>query len=298
MIVSKPLSLEDLPLFRSCAAAADSRNAWLSFGIPYLWDGPEGQNLLLLDGRVAVEWLLTEHSPFFTFPIGSGDLRTAVLAIRDYAAAKGCPLVFRYVDEECRAALDSALPGCFDFTENRDEADYLYEAVALSTLTGRKLHAKRNYCNRFEAAHSWRSVPMDPSLFPGCREILVRWAEGREDSAVEKAAVERAFDEWEALPLEGCVLLAEGEAAAFALGEKLNSDTFVVHFEKALGELPGAYPMICREFARQILTVYPEIRYINREEDMGLPNLRKAKEEWRPCALLKKYVAVWKGNGE
>ena len=298
MIDSKPLTMEDYPLFRSCADAVNSRNAWLSFGIPYLWDGPEGQNLLHLGDRVAVEWLLTEHSPFFTFPIGSGDLREPVLAMAEYAAAKGQTLTLHYVDEESREALEAALPGCFEFTEDRDEADYIYDISALSTLAGKKLHSKRNYCNRFEAAHEWRSVPLTPEHFPGCRDLLDRWAAQHQDSSVERAAVERAFDEWELLSLEGCVLLCEGDVAAFSIGEVLCGDTFVVHFEKAAGDLPGAYPMICREFARQIAAAHPGINYVNREEDMGLPNLRKAKEDWYPCMLLRKYVAVWKGDAE
>ena len=90
----------------------------------------------------------------------------------------------------------------------------------------------------------------------------------------------------------GGVLFANGKPAAFTAGERLGSDTIDVHFEKALDDLPGAYPMIAREFARQLQAGLPEIRYLNREEDMGLPGLRKAKEEWYPMFLIEKYTAL------
>ena len=92
----------------------------------------------------------------------------------------------------------------------------------------------------------------------------------------------------------GGVLYAGGEPVACTIAEPLNRDTVDVHFEKAEAELPGAYPMVAREFARYLLTARPEVRFLNREEDMGIPNLRRAKEEWYPLYLVEKTSAVWR----
>ena len=89
---------------------------------------------------------------------------------------------------------------------------------------------------------------------------------------------------------EGTLLLCENEPIAFSLGERLNADTFDISFEKAV-DIPGAYPMIARETARQLLAAHPELTTLNREEDMGIPGLRKAKAEWHPRELLMKYTA-------
>ena len=157
-----------------------------------------------------------------------------------------------------RAALEAALPGKFCFFEDRDDADYMYSVESFATLSGKKLHGKRNFCNRFEASHDWHYEALSPAAFDDCRSLLQSWdAEKDGGNAEENEAIERMFQYW----------------------DTLGGDTIDVHFEKALDDLPGAYPMIAREFARQLQRDFPEIRYLNREEDMGIPGLRKAKEE-------------------
>ena len=79
---------------------------------------------------------------------------------------------------------------------------------------------------------------------------------------------------------------------AFTMGDPLSSDTYDVHFEKAYGEMQGAYAIINREFARWIRTNHPDIRYLNREDDMGVPGLRKAKESYYPDLMVEKHAAV------
>ena len=81
---------------------------------------------------------------------------------------------------------------------------------------------------------------------------------------------------------------------AFTIGDRLSSDTFDVHFEKAYGELQGAYAAINQQFARWVRTHRPEIRYLNREDDMGVEGLRKAKESYYPDLMVEKHSAVWK----
>ena len=76
------------------------------------------------------------------------------------------------------------------------------------------------------------------------------------------------------LGLVGGVLRRDGQIVAFSIGERLNSETFVVHFEKAYPDLQGAYPMINQQFVLHECEGYA---YVNREEDTGDPGLRKAK---------------------
>ena len=92
--------------------------------------------------------------------------------------------------------------------------------------------------------------------------------------------------------MEGGVLYADGAAVGFSVGEMANSDTFDVHFEKAVVSINGAYPMVCRELTRMLMRKHPGLVYINREEDMGLPALRESKLSYKPEYLLKKYAAL------
>ena len=94
------------------------------------------------------------------------------------------------------------------------------------------------------------------------------------------------------LGLEGGLIRVYGEVVAFTIGDRLSADTYDVHFEKAYGELQGAYAMINREFARWVREHHPEVKYLNREDDMGVPGLRKAKESYYPDLLVEKHTAI------
>lgn len=180
-----------------------------------------------------------------------------------------------------------------------DCADYIYRADRLSTYSGKALHGKKNHCNRFEAENDWDFVPLTRELIPGCLDMLDLWSEenaGRLDESIayEHDAIIRAFAAFEQLGLEGGVLRVSGRIVGFTVGEFACRDTFNVHFEKAEAEINGAYPMVCRELTRMLMAKYPELVYMNREDDMGFESLRRSKLSYKPEYLLKKYTARWK----
>ena len=110
----------------------------------------------------------------------------------------------------------------------------------------------------------------------------------------EGHALARAFRYYEDLGLSGLLLRTEGKVAAFTMGSPITPDTFDIHFEKAYSEMQGAYPLINREFARWIRARWPEVRYLNREDDMGVEGLRKAKESYYPDLMVEKHSAIRK----
>ena len=195
--------------------------------------------------------------------------------------------------------LEALYPGQFRFTENRASFDYLYDINRLADLGGKKLQSKRNHCNRFQQDHpDWSVEVVTAENLQRCRDMAEVWYEQYDgetseehDFRIEKIALGRAFDDYEALGMEGLMLLADGAVAAFTMGNRIQADTFDVNFEKAFAGINGAYPMINREFARYIREKHPDVVYLNREDDMGLPGLRKAKESYHPDILLCKATA-------
>ena len=294
MVQFHRVTIADKPFVDGFVRSEDSRSADFNFGNIYLWDPAYFQELSAVDGRLLTR-LKYEDLPFFAFPIGSGDVKPAVEAMEEYAASAGIQLHLRGVTDEHRELLEAAYPGRFEFEEDRDCFDYIYLAEKLASFSGKKLHGKRNFCNRFEKEHSWEFRRLTRELFPTCMEMLGFWQrefdEPPDGLEEEHGAIIRALMRWEALGLEGGVLFADGMCVGFTVGEKISSDTFDVHFEKAYASVPGAYPMVCREFSKQILADHPEIVYLNREDDMGHENLRSAKLEYRPEFLLRKYTA-------
>ena len=116
--------------------------------------------------------------------------------------------------------------------------------------------------------------------------------EWNEQIEQEKTAISRAFDHFEAVHMDGLMLIENGEVIAFSMGARMNEQYYDVCFEKAYSAINGAYAMINREFSRMIAEKYPELEFLNREDDMGEPGLRKAKESYQPTLLLAKYNAT------
>ena len=302
MIDFKPVTLCDKRWVDEIVRAEGSRSADYNFGNIYIWDNRFRQLIACKDGRMLTK-LRYEGKPTFVFPIGTGPLRPAIEALREFAAARGYePFCLRGITEEHRALLEREYPDAFAYTEDTDNADYLYEAEKLATYAGKALHGKKNHCNRFEAENDWRFVPLTREQIPGCLDMLDVWSEenaGRLFRSIvyEHAAIVRAFAAFEKLGLEGGVLYANGKIVGFTLGEFASEDTFDVHFEKAEVDLNGAYPMTCRELTRMLLAKYPSLRYMNREDDMGIEALRRSKESYKPAFLLRKYTARWVETG-
>ena len=119
------------------------------------------------------------------------------------------------------------------------------------------------------------------------------------DGTLDRASMQTIINPDDLNAVEAALALKDElgcKVVAFTMGDRLSSDTYDVHFEKAYGELQGAYAMINREFSRMIAEKYPEVQFLNREDDMGSEGLRRAKESYQPTVLLEKYVADWKEN--
>ena len=113
-------------------------------------------------------------------------------------------------------------------------------------------------------------------------------AEGDNSILLEKTALENALTHFDALELKGGVILVEGKVVAFSIGERLNEDTALIHFEKADTDYRGAYPIINQEFVKH---AWSDVTYINREDDMGIEGLRKAKLSYQPDMMVEMYSA-------
>lgn len=171
----------------------------------------------------------------------------------------------------------------------RDNCDYIYNTTDLCEFAGKRYHGKRNHMRRF-MENVWSFEPINESNFDECILFSVSFYNDRGhtdgSAAVEQYAINVFFMNMEELGLKGALLRSEGELVGFSIGEQLNSDTFVVHVEKARADVQGAYPMLCSMFARTYAT---EFRYINREDDMGIEGLRKSKLSYYPAFMVDKY---------
>lgn len=296
MLDLKTVELSDKKWIDPIIAAENSRSADFSFGNIYTWDKMFRQQIAKIGDRYITMPGYTGKL-FFAYPIGSGDIKPVIKELELYADEKGFPLMLCGVTAEHKLLLESLYPLRFAFSEDRMCFDYIYRSEKLATLSGKKLQSKRNHVNRFVAENDWTYEPLTEQLAAECIQMLSDWT-GQKVGELqpgldgEHTAIERALNDYCELGLEGGVLRVDEKIVAFSGGECITSDTFSVHFEKAFSSVQGAYQMINREFARQILQRHPNILYINREDDMGKENLRKAKMSYYPEFLIEKYTAI------
>lgn len=234
----------------------------------------------------------------FMLPLGDGDMAAALEKVREYCISSGVRPKLIGLVPSMRDLLDSLFPGEFEFSENRDEADYIYLSDSLARLPGKKFHAKRNLIAGFLEDYYGRFSLEDisGSNIDDVRAFQEKWLRGHGspvDMMDENDAIGVFLDNFDALEAKGIALRIDGEIAAYTMGTSVDSDLFVVEFEKADASVRGAYQFINRSFAER-LTSY---KYLNREDDMGMEGLRKAKLSYHPDIVLMKYEAVWRKDG-
>lgn len=292
MISYKKVTLDDRDWMRWKLRESDLRGSEYCFTNQFLWGNVFGMEVTLIDGCLCTIYR-REGNAVHDFPTGAGQTREAILALIEDDRNDGRKTIFRGILEAQKEWIEHTFPGMFDIMPKREDFDYLYLTDKLSSLSGRKLHSKRNHIARFEETGEWSYEEMTPENIGGCREMYQNWLiqnKDRLDDSIQKeqVLVEGCFAHFRDLKLEGGVLVQKGKVAGFSIGSPLNSDTFIVHIEKADTTIQGAYPMLNRQFVRHNMM---DFQYVNREDDLGLEGLRKAKLSYYPDILLEKYEA-------
>ncbi|MCU0621712.1 MAG: phosphatidylglycerol lysyltransferase domain-containing protein [Gemmatimonadales bacterium] len=176
----------------------------------------------------------------------------------------------------------------FEVAPNRDLANYVYGATELAELPGRRHAKKRNLIAQAQRLYEWTVEPLRAEHRGDCLSVAddiasKRTAESGVTLDQETVALGRALELFAPLGLQGLLLRVAGQPAAFSIFERLGPSTAVVMFERALRSFKGLYQVINQETARVLVQQGYEL--INREEDLGDPGLRQAKESYSPLRL-------------
>lgn len=288
-ITWKKIALQDKEEIGSYYKKMPVRNCEFTFANNYLW-APFYQ----IRWRVVKErlvFLSGEGAFSVSFPQGDTPLGPVVEALLAYFEELGKAFRMHLVSPEQFRELEALYPGKFEIVYDRDKADYVYEREKLLTLSGKKLHGKRNHINKFKGNYpDWSYEPVTAENEEECLELAKRWrilngCEEDEEKSEELCVTMNALQMREELDLRGGLIRAGGRVVAFSLGEPCGEDMFVVHIEKAYPDVQGAYPMINQQFVEHETEGFP---YINREEDTGAEGLRRAKLSYYPVFMMEK----------
>jgi len=236
-----------------------------------------------------------------TFPAGDisreGDVRGAIEEILNYFKEIGQPAIIRLCSAESVELLHKLFPNKFNVTEDENMFDYVYSVSELTSLIGKKFHQKRNHINKFKSLYDFEYRKISKDNLIDCINLFNDWYIARTDEGIDVSEGKEAFDEFAAnfkrLNVRGGGIYVDGKLIAFSFGEPLCAHTVVIHFEVADTNYQGAFPMINQQFLEN---EWAEYQFVNREEDMGLEGLRRAKRSYNPVTMIKKYVATLKSE--
>lgn len=229
----------------------------------------------------------------------SQKLRKCIEKSQEKFEKAGVPFKLGLIPGHMVEIIEDAMPGAFDFVHERDLDEYVYVKDKLITLSGRALHKKKNHLNFFLRSFDYEARPLTKGMEKDLLELTARIKEYKEMDPEEVDDLEGEYDAIVEMlnhiddpDVYSVAIFINGHLEAYAIGERISKDTAAEHFEKANGAYRGLYQLVCREFC---LSLPEEIIYVNREEDMGLPNLRQAKEALKPERMEEKYSGVPKG---
>ena len=282
---SKPIELADLPLVADRLRRFPPQTSEQTFTNLYVWRYHRPIRLTEVGDALVLLELRGEEWSVLGPPVGDVDPAELVSALRD----SGITTFGRLTSDVAESLRGAGL----HVTADPDNSDYVYARSDLAELAGRKYHRKKNLVNRCLSAYECEYCEVTPDVLDEVQDMNERWGAARElepslGLAEEYWALREAFDHFEDFGLIGGAVRVAGQIEAFSLGEALNQTTAVVHFEKAMTEFQGLYQLMNQWFCKHGLARF---EFVNREQDLGIPGLRQAKESYHPHHMVDKFVA-------
>lgn len=307
MIDFKPITTETKDICTQFLSDNISRGCETSFANLNMWGF---QQYAIIYDQLIIFSFYNKHY-FYSYPIGNGDKKLAIDAIIKDAKERNIDFNLTWLYGNAKDELSRLYPDSFMIKSDRASFDYIYDINDLADLPGRKYHKKRTHVNKFlKSFPNYKIVPVTSENITVIKPMLEKWYHDRlvenpdNDYDSEQKALEKALIYFDELNMDGIILIEGDETEnidsrigkshilAFTFGSPLSHDTFDVNFEKARWDIDGAYTVICSEFARYIRDKYPHIKFLNREDDMGLEGLRRSKESYYPHHMLEKCRAL------
>ena len=280
----KEVGLEDQPVFRSFLDGYPVEVCELNFGNTFIWRHFDHPRYTVIRGSLCLHFSPPDEPPYFLQPVGGAGLAETI-----ETCLSAAPRLSRIP-----ASFAAANCSGFRCAPDRDNDDYVYLASDLAELKGKRFDGKRNRIRKIEKDHAWRYLPLGPGCLADCGRLFEEWAlDKKPDKAMAKAqqdAIREAMTHFGPLGLSGGAIEVDGRIEAFSIGEALSPDTAVIHIEIVSPRYEGLAQLMNREFVRNGLAGFT---YVNREQDMGVPGLRRAKESYHPHHRVEKHH-IWR----
>jgi len=273
---------------RDCLAAAIARHpspaCEVHFANIFLWRHFEHSKLTVINDNLCILCVPPSEPAYFLQPIGETEIEATVRTCLAFA-----PRLSRITE-----SFALRYGGPYRCEPDRDNFDYVYRTEDLLQLKGKKYDGKRNRIRKFERGHACEYARFCRGDLTGCLQLLEGWLEVKAGSdgfigRIWRTVIEEALERGEELGLLGGVFRIDGRIGAFSFGSKLTPDTAVIPIEIVDPGYDGLSQLVNREFIRR---EWFDCRFINREQDNGIPGLRRAKTSYHPHHFVKKHN-IW-----
>jgi hypothetical protein len=276
----KDLELEDreslLPYFERFPLEISES----TFANHFIWRRFDHPRFTTIHGNLCLRFEPPDQPSYFLQPLGEAEIPDTIRTCLQ-AASRLSRIPASFAERWC---------GGLRCAPDRDDFDYVYRTEDLAELKGKRFDGKRNRIKKFEKSHAWSYVRVDASDLAACRALFEEWSAGKDPESgaahAQQDAIQEALLHYRRLGLTGGAVETEGAVAALAIGERLNADTAVIHIEIVNPRYEGLAQLMNREYVRR---EWPGTAFINREQDLGVPGLRRAKTSYHPCRMVEKY---------
>ncbi|MEF2902354.1 MAG: phosphatidylglycerol lysyltransferase domain-containing protein [Terrisporobacter sp.] len=297
-MIFRDIDMESRELLNPYFDLVDYEACEYCFNTLYMWQHLYKTGYYIGDG-FAVIVAEYEGNTFSILPLAKKeDMPRVIKFVIDYFEKEQKKIYFRGITKEVVDYLKENYPDKFDYTEERDLFDYVYDGDSMRELKGRKNVKKRNHINYFLKEYEGRFEYrlLDENDFDACLKLVEEWTSNKEENGQvdeemeeELIGIKKLFNSFPVIKdkLKIAGIFIDGKLEAFTMGEYLNPNMALIHIEKANPSIRGLYPYINQQF---LVNEFSDVEFVNREEDLGIEGLRKAKLSYHPVKFVEKYT--------
>ncbi|WP_446899028.1 DUF2156 domain-containing protein [Clostridium sp. LBM24168] len=293
MLEFNPLTMNDKNFFDKYLHNYNFTTCEYSFTTFLIWRKACDISYTVVDNVLIIKKMGFDGNYYFMQPIGytKENLKYIVEILKKYSAINSMPYLFGDVEESFLNDLRELYGDNIHIKEDIDNFDYIYDTQKLITLSGKKLHSKKNHYNKFIKSYNYTIKDFfEPGVKEDCIKAAKLWYDLKNSDNKylyhELEGINEITCNMQQLNLKAMAVYVDDEISAFTIGEKVNSDMGIIHIEKGLTTINGIYTFVNKAFVENYLN---DVKYINREQDLGLEGLRKAKKSYHPVNMGKKY---------
>lgn len=295
MLLFKQLEITDKELFSKYLSEYNFNTYEYSFTTLYLWRKYCKVEYAVTHNTLIIKKTQEDKGTYFMQPIGynENNIREVISELIIYKNNHPeMKVLFRDIEESFINVLNDILNKDIIIKEDENNFDYIYSAEELANLSGKKYHSKKNHYNQFIKSYNVEIKEInDEEVMNDCFELSQRWFDKEKEKTSELVfelqGIKELLENKDYLRIDTIAVYVEGKIAGFSIGERVNNKMAIIHIEKCDPEYQGVYAYINRTF---VMEKYSDLRYINREEDLGIEGLRKAKMSYNPSGFVKKYI--------